>query len=173
GRWPVVLPGGRQPVLLGQALQGARSRAPRRRSALRLLDAASAEQPGSPADSRGAVPREDPRRVARGPGRPRHPGGTGTAVARLLRGPGRAPPRPGARVRPPRSRTPPHDRPAARLHGDADARSGPAADARPAHRRRLERAGLHTRRDRGATRAQSAVRPTAITYEPLRTGGAR
>src|SRR5207244_13356034 len=24
GRWPVVLPGGRQPVLLGQALQGAR-----------------------------------------------------------------------------------------------------------------------------------------------------
>src|SRR5206468_5906468 len=52
GRWPVVLPRGRQPVLLGQALQGARSRAPRRRSALRLLDAAPSEQPGSPADFR-------------------------------------------------------------------------------------------------------------------------
>src|SRR5207249_3997269 len=85
GRRPMVLPRGRQPVLLGQALQGARPRAPRRRSALRLLAPAHPEQRGSPADPRGAFPRAIPRRVARRPGRPRHSGGARAAAARLLR----------------------------------------------------------------------------------------
>src|SRR5207245_6540717 len=44
---------------------------------------------------------------------------------------------------------------------------GPAADARPAHRRRLERAGLHERRHRGAPRAPSAWRPAPMKYATI------
>src|SRR2546427_62751 len=167
GRRPVVLPRGRQPVLLGQAHEGARPRARRRRSALRLLAPARPEQRGPPADPRGAVPREAPHRVARAPGRPRHPGGARAATARLLRGPGGTPPRPGVRVRASRGRPPPPGGAAHHLHRDADAGSGPATHARPAHRRDPVRARLHGRRDRGAPRAPRAGRPAPMTYETI------
>src|SRR5437867_3489619 len=77
GRRGLVLPRGRQSGLLGEALQGARPRAPGGRSPLRLVAQAPRAQPGAPAAHRRQVQVRAAPPLARAARDARHPGGAG------------------------------------------------------------------------------------------------
>src|SRR5205823_5969585 len=144
----------RSPVVLGQAVPGARARRPRARAPLRLLYAAARQPRGTAADLGDALPLAAARRLAGGAAHARYPGRARAHDRRVPPPSADAASRAGARVRSSGGWPPDAAGIAAALLADADARRGPLADARPAHRRGARRRRLRRRRAGRAPRPQ-------------------